>query len=156
MYRKVFALAIILLLTTAAAGCGPPAIHAEGSSDLAASQTDPVETTVAQILADPAGDQMVILRGQIVEHVEGNEFLLDDGTGTIVLCGGPPWHHQVALEAGQEVAVTGQVSLGQAGDPPEIDLFSYEAGGEVTVIREGGGPPPWAGQGRGEEKGGKD
>jgi uncharacterized protein YdeI (BOF family) len=107
-----------------------------------------VETTIADILANPVRDQVVTVTGEITQIVEGNDFILTDSTGSIRVDGGPAWFQQLKLVVGQSITVTGEVDLGrpgQASTTPEIDLSSFESGGQTTTIRQAGGPPPWAG-----------
>lgn len=108
-----------------------------------------VQTTIAQILANPVRDQMVTVSGQIVQHLRDNHYVLDDGTGRIVIDGGPIWYHQLNLPIGQQVRVTGEVSLGptwlSSPRTPEIDICAAVlADGTVITVR-GPGRPPWAG-----------
>jgi uncharacterized protein YdeI (BOF family) len=79
----------------------------------------------------------------VIRSVVGNEFILDDGTGQIIVDAGPRWYHQLNLRQGEQVTVVGEY------DDYDFDAFriTYE-NGEVVQIREAGGPPPWAG-GRG-------
>jgi uncharacterized protein YdeI (BOF family) len=116
-----------------------------------------VQTTIAEILASPVRDQMVTLTGKITQIIDGNEFTLDDSTGTILVDGGPPWFHKVDLSTGQAVTITGEVDLGKPGSEStktEVDLFSFESAGQTTTIRESIGRPPWAGgpNGNGKDK----
>jgi uncharacterized protein YdeI (BOF family) len=119
-----------------------------------------VQTTIAEILASPVRDQMVTLTGKITQIIDGNEFTLDDSTGTILVDGGPPWFHKVDLSTGQAVTITGEVDLGKPGSEStktEIGLFSFTSDGQTTTIRESTGRPPWAGgphgNGNGKDKG---
>lgn len=78
--------------------------------------------------------------GEIVSVV-GNDFVLDDGTGQIIVDAGPRWWQEVDLSPGEEVTVTGE--LGKGG---EIDAYSITRGDGSTVeIRSPEGPPPWGG-----------
>jgi hypothetical protein len=78
--------------------------------------------------------------GEIISVV-GNDFVLDDGTGEIILDAGPRWWQEIDLSPGEEVTVTGE--LGKGG---EIDAYSITRGDGSTVeIRSPEGPPPWAG-----------
>ncbi|WP_316436042.1 hypothetical protein [Leptolyngbya sp. NK1-12] len=75
-----------------------------------------------------------------IRSVVGNEFILDDGTGQIIVDAGPRWYHQLSLEPGEQVTVVGEY------DDYDFDAFRItRSNGEVIQIREGGGPPPWAG-----------
>ena len=118
----------------------------------------PTATTIAHILNDPVHDHVVTLSGQLVHHIEDNAYLLDDGTGQTVIDGGPAWYHQLALPLGENVTITGKVSLGPPWfaepRPPEIDVFAVAlADGTVIDVRGPGrapwaGGPPWAGDRR--------
>ncbi|WP_263975198.1 hypothetical protein [Leptolyngbya sp. 7M] len=75
-----------------------------------------------------------------IRSVVGNEFILDDGTGQIIVDAGPRWYHQLSLEPGEQVTVVGEY------DDYDFDAFRItRSNGEVIQIREAGGPPPWAG-----------
>jgi len=79
--------------------------------------------------------------------VVGNEFILDDGTGQIIVDAGPRWYHQLSFTTGERVTVVGEY------DDGELDAFTItRSNGEVIRIRQAGGPPPWAG-GRGRRFG---
>jgi hypothetical protein len=78
--------------------------------------------------------------GEIVSVV-GNDFLLDDGTGQIIVDAGPRWWQEIDLSPGEEVTVTGELGKGN-----EIDAYSITRGDGSTIeIRSPEGPPPWAG-----------
>jgi uncharacterized protein YdeI (BOF family) len=114
-----------------------------------------IETTIAEILANPVRDQMVTLTGKITQVYDGNEFTLDDSTGTILVDGGPPWFQKVDLSTGQAVTITGEVDPGNPGSDStktEIDLFSFASEGQTTTLRESIGRPPWAGGPNGKDK----
>jgi len=75
-----------------------------------------------------------------ITSVVGNEFILSDGTGQIIVDAGPTWYHQLNLQEGEQVTVVGDY------DDDEFDAFTITRGnGEVLTIREPQGPPPWAG-----------
>ncbi|MGF1589358.1 MAG: NirD/YgiW/YdeI family stress tolerance protein [Pleurocapsa sp.] len=78
--------------------------------------------------------------GEVISVV-GNDFVLDDGTGQIIVDAGPRWWQEINLAPGEEVTVTGE--LGRGG---EIDAYSISRDDGSTIeIRSPGGPPPWAG-----------
>ena len=78
--------------------------------------------------------------GQITSVV-GNDFVLDDGTGQIIVDAGPRWWQEIDLTQGEEVTVTGELERGG-----ELDAYSITRGDGSTVeIRSPEGPPPWAG-----------
>jgi uncharacterized protein YdeI (BOF family) len=80
--------------------------------------------------------------GEIVSVV-GNDFVLDDGTGQIIIDAGPRWWQEIDLSPGEEVTVTGEL-----GKENEIDAYSITRGDGSTIeIRSPEGPPPWAGGG---------
>ncbi|MEN9226614.1 MAG: hypothetical protein Q6L60_12605 [Thermostichus sp. HHBFW_bins_43] len=79
----------------------------------------------------------------VIRSVVGNEFILDDGTGQIIVDAGPLWYHQLNFTPGERVTVVGEYDGG------DFDAYTITRGsGEVIQIRNAGGPPPWAG-GRG-------
>lgn len=79
------------------------------------------------------------IAGEIISVV-GNEFILSDGTGQIIVDAGPMWYHQLNLQVGEQVTVVGEY------DDYDFDAFTITRGnGEVLTIREPQGPPPWAG-----------
>jgi hypothetical protein len=81
--------------------------------------------------------------GGEIRSVVGNEFILDDGTGQIIVDGGPRWYHQIDLEEGEQVTVLGVY------DDYDFDAFSITLStGEMIFIRNADGPPPWAGRRR--------
>ncbi|TVP62013.1 MAG: DNA-binding protein [Nodularia sp. (in: Bacteria)] len=93
----------------------------------------------------PIGDlqspRAITIAGR-VESIIGNKFILNDGTGEIIVDAGPSWWHNINLSQGEQVTVTGE--LGKKGD--EFDAFTItRATGSVIEIRSPEGPPPWAG-----------
>jgi uncharacterized protein YdeI (BOF family) len=106
-------------------------------------------TQIGTVVADPSAykDQAVSVTGTIDKVVEGNEYILNDGTGTIAISGGPAWHKLLGLTVGQSVTVTGEVDLGKDGKAtaPELDILTVEADGQTTTVREAGKRPAWAG-----------
>lgn len=75
-----------------------------------------------------------------VTSVVGNEFILDDGTGQIIVDAGPRWWHQIEISAGEWLTVTGEM------DNNDFDAFTITRENEETIpIRPAQGPPPWAG-----------
>ena len=72
-------------------------------------------TTIGALKAAPVADQEVTLTGTITQVVEGNEYVLDDGTGTITIDCGPAWYAGIGLATGATVTVTGEVDLGKPG-----------------------------------------
>ena len=74
-----------------------------------------------------------------IRSVVGNEFILDDGTGQIIVSAGPRWYHQINLLQGEHVTVVGEY------DDYDFDAFWItRSNGDVIYIREPSGPPPWA------------
>jgi Bacterial OB fold (BOF) protein len=77
-----------------------------------------------------------------VLSVVGNDFVLSDGTGEIIVDAGPTWWHNIDVEPGEQVTVTGEVSK----KSNELDAFSItRSDGSTIDIRPADGPPPWAG-----------
>lgn len=94
------------------------------------------QTPIGDLQQRPAG---LTISGEI-RSVVGNEFVLDDGTGQIIVDAGPIWYHQLDLQTGDRVTVVGEY------DDYDFDAHSITLdGGEVVNIRNAGGPPPWAG-----------
>lgn len=78
----------------------------------------------------------ITIRGT-VRSVVGNEFILDDGTGQVIVDAGPRWFHQINLQPGETVTVVGKY------DDYDFDAFRItRANGEVINIRPHGGYPP--------------
>ncbi|MEN9215596.1 MAG: hypothetical protein Q6J44_08175 [Gloeomargarita sp. DG02_4_bins_56] len=76
----------------------------------------------------------------VIRSVVGNELILDDGTGQIIVDAGPRWYHQLNFTPGERVTVVGKY------DDDDFDAFTItRSNGEVIQIRQPGGPPPWAG-----------
>ncbi len=76
-----------------------------------------------------------------VTQIVGNDFIIDDGTGQLVVDAGSRWWREINLKSGEQVTVRGE--LGRGG---ELDAFSItRADGSVIDIRPPQGPPPWAG-----------
>ncbi|MEN9219154.1 MAG: hypothetical protein Q6J33_09130 [Gloeomargarita sp. DG_2_bins_126] len=76
----------------------------------------------------------------VIRSVVGNEFILDDGTGQIIVDAGPRWYHQLNFTPGERVTVVGKY------DDDDFDAFTItRSNGEVIQIRQPGEPPPWAG-----------
>jgi hypothetical protein len=97
------------------------------------------QTSIEELQQRPAG---TTISGEIVSVV-GNNFLLDDGTGQIIVDAGPRWWQEINLSPGEEVTVTGE--LGKGG---EMDAYSITRNDGSTIeIRSSEGPPPWAGGG---------
>jgi uncharacterized protein YdeI (BOF family) len=84
-------------------------------------------------------DTSITIAG-VVRSVVGNEFILDDGTGQLIVDAGPRWYQEINLSQGEQVTV--------AGEYDDYDFDAYRItreNGEVITIRDGSGPPPWAG-----------
>jgi uncharacterized protein YdeI (BOF family) len=97
-------------------------------------------TTLANTqIGDLENREGMTISGEI-ENVVGNNFVLNDGTGEVVVDAGPVWWQQLDLTTGESVSVVGEMDNG------EFDAFSItRENGEVIDIREPQGPPPWAG-----------
>jgi hypothetical protein len=75
-----------------------------------------------------------------IQSVVGNEFILDDGTGQVIVDAGPRWYHQLDFTSGEQVTVVGEY------DDGDFDAHTITRdNGEVIQIRQSGGLPPWAG-----------
>lgn len=99
-----------------------------------------ITTTLAQTPIRELQRSPGITISGVITSVVGNDFVLDDGTGEIIVDAGPRWYHQLNLQEGEQVTV-----LGEYGND-EFDAFRItRSSGEVIQIREASGPPPWAG-----------
>jgi uncharacterized protein YdeI (BOF family) len=75
-----------------------------------------------------------------IRSVVGNEFILDDGTGQVIVDAGPRWYHQLNLRQGERVMVVGEY------EGYDFDAFTItRENGEILRIRNPQGPPPWSG-----------
>ncbi|NJL56431.1 MAG: DNA-binding protein [Oscillatoriales cyanobacterium RM1_1_9] len=103
-----------------------------------------VSVSQAQVsIRDLQRNPGISISGEI-RSVVGNEFILDDGTGQVIVDAGPRWYHQLNFTPGEHVTVVGEY------DDEDFDAYTITRdGGEVVQIREAGEPPPWAdGRGR--------
>jgi uncharacterized protein YdeI (BOF family) len=83
----------------------------------------------------------VTISGEVTSVV-GNDFVLRDNTGEIIVDAGPTWWQQIDIQAGEQVTVTGEVSKKSR----ELDAFSItRSDGSRIDIRPADGPPPWSG-----------
>jgi uncharacterized protein YdeI (BOF family) len=74
-----------------------------------------------------------------VTNVVGNEFIVDDGTGQMIVDAGPRWYHTIHVTQGERVKVIGEY------DNDDFDAYQItRSNGEVMTIRDGTGRPPWA------------
>lgn len=87
------------------------------------------------------GIQPITIEGT-VESVVGNNFILEDETGQVIVDAGPRWYQEVNVSPGEEVTV-----VGEADRDGEFDAFSItkENGTTITIRPATEGPPPWAG-----------
>jgi len=73
-------------------------------------------------------------------HVFGNTFVLEDGTGSVLVDTGPPRFKKRQFDVGEKLTVFGEM------DEQEFEAWRIERGsGSYEIIREPHGPPPWAG-----------
>lgn len=129
MKRTLVISACLLLSGTLAARPAPP--------------PRPADTPIGE-LQRPAGLRI----SGTVTRVVGNTFILDDGTGAVIVDAGPPWWHQLAVREGERVTVVGEPG------PYDFSAFSVTGADGVTVtLRSAVGPPPWAGGPRADRPG---
>lgn len=77
-----------------------------------------------------------------IRSVVGNQFILADGTGQIIVDAGPRWYQQLDLSAGERVTVNGEYD----DNAEEFEAYSITRNNGVVIqIRPPGGLPPWAG-----------
>lgn len=101
------------------------------ASTIAQAQTVPIEQLQRQAGTTISGT---------VRSVVGNEFILSDGTGDVIVDAGPRWYHTIQVSPGERLTVTGEY------DDGDFDAFRItRSNGEVIEIRNGPGRPPWAG-----------
>jgi len=75
-----------------------------------------------------------------IRSIVGNDFILSDGTGEIIVDAGPRWYHQLNLRQGETITVVGEF------DDYDFDAYQITRNsGETIRIRDFQGPPPWAG-----------
>lgn len=75
-----------------------------------------------------------------IRSVVGNQFILDDGTGQVIVDAGPRWYHQLDFREGERVTVMGKY------EGYDLDAFTItRENGEILQIRDSEGPPPWSG-----------
>lgn len=104
-------------------------------------QAQPPQNQTQTQIGDLKRTDGIAISGR-VESIVGNDFILEDGTGQIIVDAGPRWWQEINLTQGEEVTVTGKLS----DRSREFDAFSIRrANGQVIDIRSGDGPPPWAG-----------
>jgi uncharacterized protein YdeI (BOF family) len=103
-------------------------------------------STIADVIANPGNYTEVTISG-VVQSVDGDEFVVSDGTGAITVEAGPGWYQAVGLAGGENVSVTGEVDTGKDGAKiATIDAFSItKADGSIITVKNGAGKPPWAG-----------
>ncbi|USR90900.1 DNA-binding protein [Phormidium yuhuli AB48] len=75
-----------------------------------------------------------------VRCIVGNDFILDDGTGEIIVDAGPLRWHRLDLQQGEQVTV-----LGRPGEHDFDAIQIIRSNGEVLNLRPASGRPPWAG-----------
>jgi hypothetical protein len=77
-----------------------------------------------------------------VASVVGNDFVLRDNTGEIIVDAGPTWWRRLQIKPGEQVTVTGELSK-KSG---ELNAFSITRDdGSRIEIRPADGPQPWSG-----------
>lgn len=119
--------------------------YASSADEPKAAPAPPQVRTIGDILANPVRDEPVIISGTVVWRVVDNDYLLDDGTGKLIVDGGPIGHHSLDLPIDSTVDITGEVSVGPPGrqqpGPPEVAIFSVtKTDGTVVQLRAGPGP----------------
>jgi uncharacterized protein YdeI (BOF family) len=94
-------------------------------------QTTPIESLQQQ-------DGLTI--SGTVGSVVGNSFTLSDSTGEVIVDAGPRWYQEINVSEGERLTVVGEFDNG------EFDAYRIiRDNGDVIVIRNGAGRPPWAG-----------
>ncbi len=86
------------------------------------------------------GNDTVTITGEVT-GVWGNNFVLQDDSADILVEAGPTWYHDIGIETGEVLQVTGKLSRDQFG------AFTIEReNGQVIRVRPEDGTPPWAGR----------
>ena len=100
------------------------------------------QITTAQVpIGDLQNQSPGITVSGTVTSIVGNDFVLDDGTGQIIVDAGPRWWQAINVSEGERLTVTGEIGRGG-----ELDAFTItRSDGTVINIRPAQGPPPWAG-----------
>jgi len=100
------------------------------------------QTRIGELSEVRAG---ITISGKVVGFGESdeNEWILDDGSGTIVVDAGPRSWRNINVSKGETITVVGEM------DDGEFDAFSVTlSNGSVINIRSPQGPPPWSGKKR--------
>lgn len=100
------------------------------------------QTRIGELSEVRAG---ITISGKVVGFGESdeNEWILDDGSGTIVVDAGPRSWRNINVSKGETITVVGEM------DDGEFEAFSVTlANGSVINIRSPQGPPPWSGKRR--------
>ncbi|MCK8517141.1 PepSY domain-containing protein [Methylonatrum kenyense] len=91
-------------------------------------------------IGDLTNDDTVTIRGEVTS-VWGNDFVLRDDSADILVEAGPTWYHEIGIEAGETLEVTGQ----QHGE--RFSAFTIERpNGQLIRVRPESGQAPWAGR----------
>ncbi|TRU29698.1 MAG: NirD/YgiW/YdeI family stress tolerance protein [Microcystis aeruginosa Ma_SC_T_19800800_S464] len=94
---------------------------------------------VAQTAISSLRDTRTITISGQVKSVVGNDFILADHTGQVIVDAGPRWWQEINVSVGEYLTVVGEYDEG------EFDAFSItRPNGQVMQIRPQFGPPPWA------------
>jgi hypothetical protein len=106
-----------------------------GASGLTASGVGLAVTSISDLNAT----RIVEVGGQVTS-LFGNKFVLNDGSGEILVDTAPSWWSTIAVTQGEMLRVRGEL-----GDD-DFDAFRItRADGTVIEIRPEQGPPPWPG-----------
>lgn len=84
--------------------------------------------------------QGITINGEVT-GAWGNNFVLRDGSGQVLVDAGPDWYHDIGVREGERVTVIGKV------DRDDFDAFSIRwSDGRQLDVRPSYGPPPWSGK----------
>jgi hypothetical protein len=78
----------------------------------------PVKPSFAQVPIREIQQTQGLTISGVVTAVFGNKFVIDDGTGQILVETGPPWYHQIRINQGEAVTVIGKY------DDNDFDAFT--------------------------------
>ena len=83
----------------------------------------------------------ITITGEVSE-VFGNEFVLSDDSGRVLVETGPSWYRSYDFTVGERLTV-----IGEPDDDNEFEAYSIQReNGETIRIREADQRPPWAGE----------
>jgi uncharacterized protein (TIGR00156 family) len=119
-----------------AQGQEPPTANDPAGQEPSRQETSRLETaaatrvsTVQEVLASQKDDEDVVLRGQIVRHVKGEDYMFSDGTGEIEIEIDDDDYSKDRIQMNTEVEIRGEVDLDRNERPTiEVDEIATAPG----------------------------